>query len=111
MTNQIKYLLAPLALSVLVGCGEPEANTSGTAEPKSLTRSERKELLEDACIAMREAGPGNMAATLRDHGVPELIVEVIAEDDSEEHYEGLMKLSVEDCVNLLAMSSAPYWNS
>ena len=27
MTNQIKYLLAPLALSVLVGCGKPEANS------------------------------------------------------------------------------------
>ena len=26
MTNQIKYVLAPLALSVLVGCGEPEVN-------------------------------------------------------------------------------------
>ena len=37
MTNQIKYLLVPLALSVLVGCGKPEADTSGTDELKSLT--------------------------------------------------------------------------
>ena len=27
MTNQLKYVLVPLALSVLVGCGEPEANS------------------------------------------------------------------------------------
>ena len=27
MTNQIKYLLIPLTLSVLAGCGEPEANS------------------------------------------------------------------------------------
>lgn len=27
MTNKIKYLLVPLALSVLAGCGEPEANS------------------------------------------------------------------------------------
>ena len=30
MTNQFKYVLAPLALSVLVGCGEPESNISET---------------------------------------------------------------------------------
>jgi hypothetical protein len=30
MTTQFKYVLAPLALSVLVGCGEPESNASGT---------------------------------------------------------------------------------
>ena len=30
MTNQLKCLLVPLALSVLVGCGEPEADASGT---------------------------------------------------------------------------------
>ena len=30
MTNQLKYVLAPFALSVVVGCGEPESNTSGT---------------------------------------------------------------------------------
>ena len=30
MTTQFKYLIVPLALSVMVGCGEPESNTSGT---------------------------------------------------------------------------------
>ena len=108
MTNQLKYLFIPLALSVLVGCGEPEANTSGTDEPKSLTRSERNELLEDACIAMREAGPGNMAATLRDHGVPEGIPALAL---SEEVYEDVVKQPVEDCAGMLAAAFARKWNS
>ena len=32
MTNQIKYLLAPFALSVLVGCGKPEASKPSMKE-------------------------------------------------------------------------------
>ena len=129
MTNQIKYLLAPLALSVLVGCGEPEANTSGTDEPKSLTGeaelnhvmagaangmaareailNERAELYEDACIAAREAGPGNVAAALSDNGVSEEFAEGWAEDEEKAHKQ-LMKWSVEECAKTFALVSFAY---
>ena len=32
MTNQIKYVLAPLALCLLAGCGKPEAGKPSIAE-------------------------------------------------------------------------------
>ena len=108
MTNQIKYLLVPLALSVLVGCDKPEADTSGTDELASLTESERMERLEDICIALRENGFGNVAATLRDHGVPEGIPALAL---SEEVYEDVVRQPVEDCAGMLAAAFARKWNS
>lgn len=35
MTDQIKYLLVPLALSLMAGCGEREANSPGADLPES----------------------------------------------------------------------------
>ena len=52
MTNRLKYVLAPLALSVLVGCGEPEADTSGTdsfeAKPEKQEQPDLRQLAAEA---------------------------------------------------------------
>ena len=51
MTYQIKYLLVPIALSLLAGCGKPEADNP------SINKSEEQKL-EEMCEAYRS---GQMA--------------------------------------------------
>ena len=57
MTNQIKYLLAPLALSVLVGCGKPEANS----EEKTL--EEQCEAYYSGCLLYTSPSPRDLSTS------------------------------------------------
>ena len=118
MTNQVKYLLFPLALCLLAGCGEPEADTSGTEETASLNpyadirdvRSaaiamygrERVEWSESACQAMEQAGPGSQRAVLRDHGMTEASIDELFKGATEDDiYEAVISYGTEDCGRFL----------
>jgi hypothetical protein len=118
MTNQVKFLLVPLALCLLAGCGNPEADTSGTEEAASLNpyadvrdvRSaaiamygrERVEWSESACQAMEQAGPGSQRAALREYGMTEASIDELFKGASEDDmYEAVVSYGTEDCGRFL----------
>ena len=118
MAHQVKYLLIPLALCVLAGCGKPEVDTSGANEAASLNSypdvrdvrsaavamygSERVEWSESACQAMVQAGPGSQRAALRDHGMTEASIDELFKDaDEDDIYEAVVSYGTEDCGRFL----------
>ena len=118
MAHQVKYLLIPLALCVLAGCGKPEVDTSGANEAASLNSyadvrdvrsaavamygSERVEWSESACQAMEQAGPGSQRAALRDHGMTEAPIDELLKGASEDDmHEAVVSYGTEDCGRFL----------
>ena len=98
MTDQIKYLLVPLALSLMAGCGEPEANNPGADLPESQKTpyeklvsggiqyrhsSEAAEFGEEVCRAMLQAEPFEITSwrtVMKDYGFSEQVMAFIEGD-------------------------------
>ena len=125
ITNQINRLLVPLALCLLAGCGKPEVTTPGSNEPASQGATHEKlhtsampqhdsELVDwskNACLAMQQAGPGSMRATLRDHGMDEGAINIAFGDNGEDEiYKDMTSISMEDCGLSLLYAMAMWRN-
>ena len=108
MADQMKYLLATVALCLLAGCGKPEANNPAADKPESekttyeklvssisegqatyFESDEAKEYGAEVCRAMAHAEPYGAAsrrAVMQDYGFSDQMI------DSLEQYKNLERL-------------------